>query len=96
MGHLVILFTFLKHGLKIDYQHEMIRIKMEKRSKRERAENWTEEERNLLKNLVNERFDIIENKNTDTATNMQKLEAWKEIWERFVEIINDKLCFLYF
>lgn len=69
---------------------------MEKRSKRERAENWTEEERNLLKNLVNERFDIIENKNTDTSTNMQKLEAWKEIWERLVEIMNDKSYFFCF
>ncbi|XP_077303034.1 uncharacterized protein LOC143923298 [Arctopsyche grandis] len=62
----------------------MIRIKMERRMKRERAENWTEEERALLRSLVTDRIVVIENKCTDTTTNMQKLEAWKDIWEKFV------------
>lgn len=62
----------------------MIRMNVDGRMRRERGENWNDEERKLLHSLINDHIDIIENKNTDTTTNMQKLEAWKNIWEKFV------------
>lgn len=40
--------------------------------KKARSENWLEEDKHLLLELVQERVRIIENKNTDTNTNNQK------------------------
>lgn len=39
----------------------------------------------LLKELVKERVNEIENKNTDTNTNQRKKKAWLELEERYLE-----------
>ncbi|CAG4943820.1 unnamed protein product [Parnassius apollo] len=38
----------------------------------QRSENWLEEDKHLLMDLVRERVSVIENKNTDTNTNSKK------------------------
>lgn len=70
----------------------MIRLNAEGRMRRERGENWNDDERKLLHDLINDHIDIIENKNTDTSTNMQKLEAWKSIWEKYINLIYHIIC----
>ncbi|CAG5052112.1 unnamed protein product [Parnassius apollo] len=47
--------------------------------KRQRSENWLEEDKHLLMDLVRERVSVIENKNTDTNTNSKKLAAWADL-----------------
>ncbi|CAG5038832.1 unnamed protein product [Parnassius apollo] len=47
--------------------------------KRQRSENWLEEDKHLLMDLVRERVSVIENQNTDTNTNSKKLAAWADL-----------------
>ncbi|CAG5043982.1 unnamed protein product [Parnassius apollo] len=47
--------------------------------KRQRSENWLEEDKHLLMDLVRERVSVIENKNTDTNTSSKKLAAWADL-----------------
>ncbi|XP_017464967.1 PREDICTED: uncharacterized protein LOC108358256 [Rhagoletis zephyria] len=58
--------------------------------KRNRGDNWTAEDKALLQELVRERVDIIENKNTDTNSNKSKQEAWRDLQESFNEICATK------
>ncbi|XP_028169813.1 uncharacterized protein LOC114359571 [Ostrinia furnacalis] len=51
--------------------------------KRQRSENWLEEDKYLLKELVKERVNAIENKNTDTNTNKRKVAAWADLQTTF-------------
>ncbi|CAH2052727.1 unnamed protein product, partial [Iphiclides podalirius] len=51
------------------------------RKKRQRSENWLEEDKITLKDLVRERGHAIENKNTDTSTNATKVAAWNDLKE---------------
>ncbi|VVC99175.1 unnamed protein product [Leptidea sinapis] len=51
--------------------------------KRQRSENWLEEDKNLLKELVRERVSAIENKNTDTNSNTIKVAAWNNLRDSF-------------
>ncbi|XP_072935410.1 uncharacterized protein [Epargyreus clarus] len=51
--------------------------------KRQRSENWLEEDKIILKELVKEKVTIIENKNTDSNTNAQKVAAWHDLRESF-------------
>ncbi|XP_075149278.1 myb/SANT-like DNA-binding domain-containing protein 3 [Haematobia irritans] len=57
--------------------------KTESRSKRPRSENWSEDDKELLKELVKMRVNAIENKNTDTNTNQAKKKAWLELEKDF-------------
>ncbi|XP_063824436.1 uncharacterized protein LOC135088214 [Ostrinia nubilalis] len=64
----------------------LIEINMENeknKKKRQRSENWLEEDKNILMDLVRERVSIIENKNTDTNTNSKKLAAWADLLTSF-------------
>ncbi|CAG4975290.1 unnamed protein product [Parnassius apollo] len=56
--------------------------------KRQRSENWPEEDKHLLMYLVRERVSVIENKNTDTNTNSKKLAAWADLLCSF----NNDIC----
>ncbi|CAG5006313.1 unnamed protein product [Parnassius apollo] len=47
--------------------------------RRQRSENWLEEDKHLLMDCVRERVSVIENKNTDTNTNSKKLAAWADL-----------------
>ncbi|XP_059220268.1 uncharacterized protein LOC106093181 isoform X2 [Stomoxys calcitrans] len=51
--------------------------------KRHRSENWNDEDRELLKDLIKKRVKVIENKNTDTNTNKLKKAAWMELVDDF-------------
>ncbi|CAG9124581.1 unnamed protein product [Plutella xylostella] len=51
--------------------------------KRARSENWVEEDKILLRELVKERVHALENKNTDTNTNAKKLNAWADLMLSF-------------
>ncbi|XP_075984953.1 uncharacterized protein LOC142982377 [Anticarsia gemmatalis] len=52
-------------------------------AKRLRGENWLEEDKIILKQLVKERVSILENKNTDTKTNSKKVAAWQDLLTNF-------------
>lgn len=52
--------------------------------KRVRSCNWDEEEKRLLINLVLERIDVIENKDTSTNTNTKKKASWQEILSWYI------------
>ncbi|XP_073947617.1 uncharacterized protein isoform X2 [Choristoneura fumiferana] len=47
--------------------------------KRQRSENWQEHDKLLLKALIMENYEAIENKNTDANSNTRKVEAWIEL-----------------
>ncbi|XP_046802029.1 uncharacterized protein LOC124418760 [Lucilia cuprina] len=51
--------------------------------KRKRGDNWIPEDKILLKDLIKERVDQIEDKNTDTNTNQRKKKVWMELQENF-------------
>ncbi|XP_075153450.1 uncharacterized protein LOC142227022 [Haematobia irritans] len=53
------------------------------RNKRSRSENWSEEDKELLKQLVRMRVKDIENKHTDTNTNHRKKRAWMDLEKEF-------------
>jgi hypothetical protein len=54
-----------------------------KKSKRDRAKNFTEEEKEMLIELVSSFKYIIENKKTDGVTSKQKDRAWASLTENF-------------
>ncbi|XP_046968052.1 uncharacterized protein LOC124541219 isoform X2 [Vanessa cardui] len=56
---------------------------MSKINKRQRSENWVEEDKIILIDLVKERVREIENKNTDTNSNAKKVVAWNDLKESF-------------
>nr|XP_021182936.2 myb/SANT-like DNA-binding domain-containing protein 3 [Helicoverpa armigera] len=58
--------------------------------KRVRSCNWDEEEKRLLINLVLERIDVIENKDTSTNTNTKKRASWQEILSCFNNLNKKK------
>ncbi|KAK4880499.1 hypothetical protein RN001_008645 [Aquatica leii] len=58
--------------------------------KKARSENWLEEDKHLLLELVQERVRIIENKNTDTNTNNQKKTCWDSLLDSFNAMCNGK------
>ncbi|KAJ0174010.1 hypothetical protein K1T71_010156 [Dendrolimus kikuchii] len=51
--------------------------------KRQRSENWLDEDKTILKTLVKEWVHEIENKNTDTTSNSKKVAAWNDLQESF-------------
>ncbi|CAH0584090.1 unnamed protein product [Chrysodeixis includens] len=51
--------------------------------KRQRSENWLEEDKIILKELIRERVLILENKNTDANTNAKKVAAWHDLRTSF-------------
>ncbi|KAH9629530.1 hypothetical protein HF086_015860 [Spodoptera exigua] len=51
--------------------------------KRQRSENWFEQDKILLTELVKEKVSDIENKNTDTNTNTKKQAAWGDLQSSF-------------
>ncbi|XP_037931526.1 uncharacterized protein LOC119666315 [Teleopsis dalmanni] len=55
-------------------------------TKKIRGDNWTAEDKTLLKELVRENMNCIENKNTDTNTNKAKQNAWINLHECFNEM----------
>ncbi|XP_047040883.1 myb/SANT-like DNA-binding domain-containing protein 3 [Helicoverpa zea] len=58
--------------------------------KRVRSCNWDEEEKRLLRILVLERIDVIENKDTSTNTNTKKKASWQEILSCFNSLNKKK------
>ncbi|XP_055839905.1 uncharacterized protein LOC129907625 isoform X2 [Episyrphus balteatus] len=52
-------------------------------SKRKRSENWDSSDKTLLKQLIEEKIAIIEDKCVDTNTSKKKREAWQEILSSF-------------
>ncbi|CAG4943637.1 unnamed protein product [Colias eurytheme] len=52
-------------------------------SERKRSPNWYMSEKMLLVELVNDHYDIVKNKRTDTASNRQKNEEWVKISEEY-------------
>ncbi|XP_059052990.1 uncharacterized protein LOC131850847 [Achroia grisella] len=53
------------------------------KQKRARSENWLEDDKNLLLELIRERVAVLENKNTDTNTNNCKKKGWLEVMDSF-------------
>ncbi|KAG6460610.1 hypothetical protein O3G_MSEX012099 [Manduca sexta] len=51
--------------------------------KRQRGENWLEEDKIKLTELVRQRVSVLENKNTDTNSNVRKVAAWNSLRESF-------------
>ncbi|XP_055905050.1 uncharacterized protein LOC129940672 isoform X2 [Eupeodes corollae] len=58
--------------------------------KRKRTENWTANDKRLLRELCAERLNIIENKCVDTENNRLKRECWAEINDAFNELSETK------
>lgn len=52
-------------------------------SERKRHKNFTDRETVALISLISQKKHIIENKKTDSLTNKDKLEAWKQIAQAF-------------
>ncbi|KAJ0169960.1 hypothetical protein K1T71_014566 [Dendrolimus kikuchii] len=63
---------------------------MEGHVKRVRSNNWSEKEKKMLKMLVLERADVIENKDTSTNANASKKLAWEEVLSCFNTISPNK------
>ncbi|XP_035447829.2 uncharacterized protein LOC118274457 [Spodoptera frugiperda] len=53
---------------------------------RQRAENWTREEKNMLFHLMRESAPVIESKKTDKETNLKKGKEWLKVQKRFVTL----------
>ncbi|CAF4896413.1 unnamed protein product [Pieris macdunnoughi] len=58
----------------------------ENKVKRVRAPNWETVEKKLLREVLADYVDIIEDKCTDTNTNKRKYHAWQKVYERFNEL----------
>lgn len=56
--------------------------------KRERGNNFTETEKEILLRLARKHYSIIENKKTDGRTVKKKIDAWKRIAEQFNEVFS--------
>ncbi|XP_055904461.1 STE20-like serine/threonine-protein kinase [Eupeodes corollae] len=56
---------------------------MESKSKRSRTPNWDSSDKILLRQLIEDKIEIIENKNVDTNTSRIKRDAWREITHSF-------------
>ncbi|XP_026753249.2 LOW QUALITY PROTEIN: uncharacterized protein LOC113513454 [Galleria mellonella] len=54
--------------------------------KRKRGDNWTRQEKELFINIMRHSSSIIENKNTDTDANKQKLLEWQKIERKFRQL----------
>ncbi|XP_072934904.1 uncharacterized protein [Epargyreus clarus] len=54
--------------------------------KRARSMNWDEEEKQLLRAVLKDHAEIIENKSLDTNSNKTKCKAWEEVHKRFNEL----------
>ncbi|XP_022819361.1 uncharacterized protein LOC111351592 [Spodoptera litura] len=54
--------------------------------KRSRSINWNEEEKQLLRSVLKQYSQIIENKSLSTNTNTIKTKAWEEIHTKFNEL----------
>lgn len=52
--------------------------------KRERTQNWSFEEKNLLLKLCEERLDILETKRSDQTSIAKKSEAWQQLRTEFI------------
>ncbi|XP_037294403.1 uncharacterized protein LOC119189306 isoform X2 [Manduca sexta] len=50
--------------------------------KKKRSENWSTEEKDVLRELIAQSRHIIENKNTKASSNKKKTEEWKNIAQR--------------
>ncbi|XP_022831529.1 uncharacterized protein LOC111359997 [Spodoptera litura] len=53
---------------------------------RQRAENWTKEEKNILFYIMRESAPIIDSKKSDRETNLKKGREWLKVQKRFVEL----------
>ncbi|CAF4755237.1 unnamed protein product [Pieris macdunnoughi] len=58
----------------------------ENKVKRVRAPNWETVEKKLLREVLANYVDIIEDKCTNTNTNKRKYHAWQKVYERFNEL----------
>ncbi|XP_050558526.1 uncharacterized protein LOC118262070 isoform X2 [Spodoptera frugiperda] len=58
-------------------------MELKSAKKRARSSNWDEEEKRILRQLIMEKIDIIEKKDTTTNTNAKKKAAWQEILSSF-------------
>ncbi|XP_055919289.1 uncharacterized protein LOC129951240 [Eupeodes corollae] len=56
---------------------------MESKTKRSRTPNWDSSDKILLRQLIEEKIQIIENKKVDTNTSLMKRDAWREITHSF-------------
>ncbi|XP_055921870.1 uncharacterized protein LOC129952920 [Eupeodes corollae] len=56
---------------------------MESKTKRSRTPNWDSSDKILLRQLIEDKIQIIENKNVDTNTSRMKRDAWREITDSF-------------
>ncbi|XP_063821426.1 uncharacterized protein LOC135071594 [Ostrinia nubilalis] len=54
--------------------------------KKKRGENWSSEEKEILRQLIGQSAHIIEDKSTKTSINIQKIKEWKNISNKFNEI----------
>ncbi|XP_037302072.1 uncharacterized protein LOC119192356 [Manduca sexta] len=57
-------------------------------SKKKRGENWTFEEKEILRQLISESAHILENKSTKTNTNMLKSKEWQNITNKLNELMG--------
>ncbi|XP_055913214.1 uncharacterized protein LOC129946870 [Eupeodes corollae] len=56
---------------------------MESKTKRSRTPNWDSSDKILLRQLIEDKIEIIENKNVDTNTSRLKRDAWRKITHSF-------------
>ncbi|KAG7307511.1 hypothetical protein JYU34_007715 [Plutella xylostella] len=54
--------------------------------KKKRAENWSPEEKEVLRDIIAQAAHIIENKSTNTSINMAKTKEWKNITRKLNEL----------
>ena len=55
-----------------------------------RSINWTTDEKELLFELVAEKVDILENKQSDANASKKKTAAWKEVYKKFIARFPDR------
>ncbi|KAJ8705243.1 hypothetical protein PYW07_000743 [Mythimna separata] len=58
--------------------------------KKKRGENWSPEEKEILRQLISQSAHIIEDKSTKTAVNILKIKEWKNLSNKFNEITGKK------
>ncbi|KAJ8730296.1 hypothetical protein PYW07_017334 [Mythimna separata] len=58
--------------------------------KKKRGENWSPDEKEILRQLISQSAHIIEDKSTKTAVNILKIKEWKNLSNKFNEITGKK------
>nr|XP_026493240.1 uncharacterized protein LOC113398618 isoform X2 [Vanessa tameamea] len=54
--------------------------------KRKRSENWSTEEKDILREMIGQSHHIIENRCTKASSNNKKTQEWKDITKRLNEL----------